>query len=230
MKKTIIPVIVTITLIIANQALGQVEKGKFLIGSKSGFNAYIKNSKEENTIDGNTTESDGPKTTHFRVTPYAGYFIVDGFVAGLSLDLGFYHSKSEHVLEDGTTATLNSNNTNLLTGPFIRYYLDMEKVKPFAQVEAGWGSDKLVYDRIDYDYSDPFNPKYVIEESELKFSRSKWGIGAGAAFFVTTNVAVDVVVGYKSITSKRRFEDSDNENIDRVGGLELEIGFSIVIP
>ncbi len=230
MKKSILSIVVLVAVLLSHQTEAQVEKGKFLLGAKSDFSAYFKNTKEENTIDGNTTEKDGPTINQFGLTPTVGYFLVDGFAAGLFLDMDLSNLKREEVMEDGSTESLKSKNTSLLAGPFIRYYLDMEKVKPFAQVKIGWGSSNLVYDRIDYDYSDPFNPKYVIVEDELKYARSVWGIGAGAAIFVTGNVSVDIMIGYDNSTTKRKYEDSDNENIDRTGGFGLSVGFSIIIP
>ncbi len=230
MKKIIITILSLAAFSLAHPLEAQVEKGKFLLGAKSDFSAYFKQFKEENTVDGNTTKSDGTKINQFSITPTAGYFVMDGFAAGLLLDAGIYNRASDEVLEDGTIETLNSSNTNLLVGPFVRYYLDMEKVKPFAHARIGWGSDRLVYDMIDYDYSDPFKPKFVIEEHEIKYARSAWGIGAGAAFFVTSSISVDVMIGYEHITSKRKYEDSNNENIHRTGGFGLSAGFSVVIP
>lgn len=230
MKTNVFTILALFVFILSEPLTAQVEKGKILVGAKSDFSAFFKNTKDEITVDGNTTEHDGPTTNQFGLTPTVGYFFADGFAGGLFMDLGISNQKRDEVLEDGTTESLKNNSTSFSMGPFLRYYLDMEKVKPFAHLQVGFGSSNLKYDMVDYDFSDPLNPKVVIEEHELKYGLSSWEIGAGAAFFITNSVAIDVMLGYNSNTRKRKYEDSDNENKTRTGGFGLDVGFSIIIP
>ena len=79
-------------------------------------------------------------------------------------------------------------------------------------------------------FSGSLNPKVVIEETKRKYALSTWGIGAGAAFFITNNVSIDVMLGYSSNTKRYTNDDSDYELNIRTGGFGLDVGFNIVIP
>ena len=207
----------------------QVEKGKFLVGARSDLTALFNTNNTEITQNGNTEESE-EKNNQFGLTPTVGYFIANGFAAGLFLDLSTNNLSWEQELEDGSIEDLNSSSSTFKAGPFIRYYFDMEKVKPFAHVQFGIGSNNLTYDEVSYDFSDPLNPKVVIEETKRKYALSTWGIGAGAAFFITNNVSIDVMLGYSSNTKRYTNDDSDYELNIRTGGFGLDVGFNIVIP
>jgi outer membrane protein len=230
MKKIASIIIVFFLFAATGNGFAQVEKGKFLVGARSDFNAFFENTTDETTIDGNTTESDGPKSNRFNLTPSVGYFITDGFAGGLFMNLGINNSEEEYLLEDGNTETLRNNNTTFRMGPFLRYYLDMEKVRPFAHLQIGFGSNNQTYDQVEYDVSDPTDIKVVIVEHTRKYNLSAWGIGAGAAFFITNNISIDVMLGYNQNASRFKDEDTGNEYKRRTGGFGLDVGFSVVIP
>ena len=230
MRKTACLIIVCFIAATTSNGYAQVEKGKFLVGARSDFNAFFENTRDETTIDGNTTESDGPKSNRFNLTPSVGYFITDGFAGGLFMDLGINNSEEEHLLEDGSTETLRDNGTTFKMGPFLRYYLDMEKVRPFAHVQIGFGSNNRTYDQVEYDVSDPTDIKVIIVEHTRKYNLSAWGIGAGAAFFITNNISIDVMLGYNQNSSKYKDEDTSNEYKSTTGGFGLDVGLSVVIP
>lgn len=230
MKKFKFLAYIAIALFIGNPVVSQVEKGKVLLGARSDLNAFFENTKVEITQNGTTTESDGGTGTRFGFTPTAGYFFMDGFAGGLFMNVGINNSKEDQVLEDGSTETLRNNNTSFKIGPFLRYYIEMDKVKPFAHLQLGFGSNNYVYDMVDYDFSDPLNPKVVIEEHQRKYNLSTWGIGAGAAFFITNAISVDVMLGYNQNTTKFKNDDGSLESKTATGGFGLDVGFSIVIP
>lgn len=230
MKKIVGIIIILFAFMLPNPAQSQVEKGKFLLGASSDFTVLFNNSKSETILDGTTTESSDQGSTQFGLTPTVGYFLLDGFSAGLFMNLDISNLNYDYEMEDGSIENLGSNNTSFSIGPFVRYYIAMEKVKPFAQAKLGFGSSNLKYDMVDYDYTDPFNPKVIISERESKSNLSNWGIGAGAAFFITGNISVDVMLGYNSDKNTRKSEDNDMEYKTTTGGFGLNVGFNLVLP
>jgi len=223
--------IVTLVLVfcISTIATAQIGKGGILVGAKSELGAYFGSSKNEYTVDGTTTENDGPSTTQFNFTPQVGYFFMDGFAGGLFVNFDVDNSKTDQELESGGTEELKDNTSSVSFGPFFRYYLDMDQVKPFAEVSVGIGSVNYKYDYLDYDYSDPFNPKITVVEDDMKYNTFNWGIGAGAAFFVTDGVSIDAMVGYKSGSMKYE-ADNGNESKNKYGKFGVNVGFTVIIP
>jgi len=229
MKKLKITLSLAFFLLAISFSNAQVEKGSLLLGAKSNFGAFFGNSTNEYTVDGTTTSKDGPKTTNFNFTPSVGYFFIDGFAGGLFFSANIANSKEDQELETGGSETLKDNSSTIQVGPFIRYYIDMDKVKPFVEAHVGFGSQNYKYDYLDYDYSDPLNPVIVIKQEDMKNSLFGWGVGVGAAFFITNSVAVDVMLGYDSFSIKNE-DDDKNITKNKGGSFGLDVGFSIVIP
>ena len=172
----------------AFQAQAQLTEGSWMIGLSSNFfgggngiTVFNPNTVGFAATSGKVkqgdNESDLENRTYFNISPTAGYFIMDNLVVGAGIGFDLYKEEDDDNAE-----------TTFGISPFVRYYFDMENVKPFAQIGAGIGS-----------YSDDDNDKESI---------SHIGIGAGIAVFLNEKISVDFVLGYTSETYKP--DDADD--------------------
>jgi len=192
---------------------GQLEKGNiFIQGSSSiGFSSE----KYSYTHAGTTTESS--KSTHFGFGPKVGYFVIDNLPVGLAINVNTNKTKS-------IGSSNESSSSNFTIGPFARYYfLPQDKLKPMAEISAGFGSSK--------DKS-----TYSSYTSESKYGIFEFSIGAGASYFVTDHVAFDLLIDYHSSKYKLKSQTSPakstlvEDTSDRYTGIGVNIGIVVTIP
>ena len=154
--------------------------------------------------------SDAPATeykfTAYNFLPRGGYFIIDNLVAGLEIVLSGY---SQEDVDDGDTY----KESTMGIGPFVRYYYPLEKVYPFAEVEAMFGTCKETYD----------------EEDEYKDALTMFGIYLGAALPLGDKITIDASAGYMRASYKWDYEMEGMSGTDIIAGFGLKIGFSIYL-
>ncbi len=141
-------------------------------------------------VGGNMTINTTSGNSSFSLNPSAGYFFAKGFVAGAQFNLGF--SKSE-----------NTKYSNVGVGPFARYYFDLKSpnFKPFLHADFDFGTATV---------KDDFGKSSTTITSFF--------IGAGGAFFINPNVALEGVAGYNR---------SKIENLSPDNGFLFRIGFQV---
>lgn len=105
--------------------------------------------------------------------PWAGYLVVDNFVAGALLSVST--SKSEN-------ASFTNTTTDIMFGPVARYYMDNGL---FAHGQFAFGSGKNKTESTGF-------------SSESKFSTSELKIGVGYAARITDTVLFEPIVGFLS--------------------------------
>lgn len=190
------------------QAKAQLTEGSWIVGLTSNFfgggNGITVFSP--NTVGFATTSAkvktgsadiDGPNRTYFNISPNAGYFIMDNLVVGVGLGFDLYKEEDEDDAE-----------TTFGISPFVRYYFDLDNIKPFAQVGGGIGT---------YSYG---------SEDSMKESISHLGFGVGIALFVNEKVSVDIAAGYTTETYKPKDEDDLKFVFNSVG---LGIGLTMFL-
>ena len=111
-------ILLSLSLILTNTAMSQINKGQFLVGGNTSFES-LKN-------DGVNVVS--YKTTTFFVSPNIGYFIIPKFVGGLRLNFSVYKQKTP----------VSYTQTNISLSPFLRYYLLSQKQKFNVLVDASY--------------------------------------------------------------------------------------------
>lgn len=130
-----------IGLFVGTQLSAQVEEGTLLIGGMAGFS-----SGSSKTIydDGTSTTTDGPTTTTFEISPWAGYMISEDL--GLLLGIGYSSSTTESKYEDfnGDEHTLTDKSTLFYIAPGVRYYyVHLDFTHLWAQLSVPIGSGKM---------------------------------------------------------------------------------------
>lgn len=186
----------TLVIFISLGAYAQFNQGRMLVGGN--FSADFTTNK---TKAGSTT------TTNYRSTsvsfgPQFGYFIIDNLAVGGILTVESASTKSE-----GSDNKYSSTAT--LISPFVRYYLDQSI---FFQARFDAGSEKT-------------KDKTATTTTTTTNGLSGFALGAGYAWFLTDNVALEPQIGYNSITRKNK--SNDVKSID--GGIYILVGFQIYL-
>jgi hypothetical protein len=164
-----------------------------------GFGSHT--SKSDDSEDPSPT-----KNLHFNLMPKAGYFVVNNLVLGLDLTFSTMRMKDDDY---------KYNLSILGAGPFVRYYVPLEKVMPFFELNGSLGSSRTKYS------SDQF-------EDEFKSSVNSVGGGAGVAILLGRNVTFDLLAGYSRIVVKEKEDNEDNWR-DIYNSVGLKLGFTIIL-
>ena len=180
---------------ISLSATAQIEKGTILANGS----ASLSFSSYRDIEDG-VTESDS-KTTSFWLTPRAGLFFTDALLVGIGI--GFSGGMTKY--DDGDKYSYSSVSFT----PYVRYYLPQGF---FGQLEIGPGINT---DKWEFDSG---------TDDEDKYKVFTWSIGAGYAFFLNDNIALEPMISYAATN----YTDSNNtDQKDKYGTLGFHMGLSI---
>jgi outer membrane protein len=181
MKKTLLTIC---ALMLLNAAFAQFNQGRMLVGGSLGFSST---SNKANS--GGTITSDN-KETILSVSPNFGYFVVDNVAVGGSLTYISDTYKS--------TGGYSSTSSELLIGPFVRYY-----VAPgfFGQGAVAIGS-----------------------ESGPTANLTKWSLGVGYAHFLNDHVAIEPLIYYGSLTGKNNGVTASTSGLYFSVGIQAYLG------
>src|SRR5215475_2524687 len=110
----------SLSLILVNTAMSQINKGQFLVGGNSSF--------ESVSNDGDDFYVVTYKTTTFSVSPNIGYFVISKLAGGLRLNFNIYNQ----------ITPVDYNQTDISLSPFLRYYLLSRKQKFNILIDVGY--------------------------------------------------------------------------------------------
>lgn len=182
-----------------------IKKGNIVLATSTGMHSGIYSRlSQRNTVGFSRTTMDDQKSTIINFSPNLGYFVGDGFLAGLNLGIASYKLKNV-----GTTQT----RTQFVVGPFARYYGNLTSngnLKWTAEAMIGFGTYKYKLEPVG------------TESTAGLFSV---GIGPGIAYFLNDKVSVEAAAVYERITEN----DKDNNVEKTQGGFGLRIGFGVFL-
>ncbi len=153
--------------------------------------------------------SDKEKSTAWNLSPKVGYFVIDGLLAGLDLNIRGESWKDE----DG-----DKDNLSVLTfGPFVRYYGSQwafvnGKLVPFAETKFLFGNYKNKYTS--------GSTSNTIKEGITEFA-----IGPGLAFVISECLSVDMLIAYKRVSWKDTDGAEDYTDITSAFGFAFGLSF-----
>ncbi len=186
MKSTI--TFLMVILITAGSTLtAQIEKGScFVTGNILSFRAGSLESADEahSEYDSKTNFTSfaiGPFSSYPSLSnaPSLNYGITDHLSGGILLNL----------IRETRKNGAKSTSSGFLVGPSLRYYLlSQKKFIPFAEGRMGIGSSR-------YEYG---------SSAERKTKVFGWHLGAGATYFFTPGVGLDLTFGYENIEDKEK--------------------------
>jgi|SRR5450432_3280523 len=141
-------------------------------------------------VGGNLVISTPTGNSQFTVQPMGGYFFANNFVAGLDFAFNFSNK--------GGTKTSSE-----VGGPFARYYINIKNstFKPFFHAEYNLGNQII-----------------TLPSSKSSNTSGNFFLGAGGAFFINNNVALEGVAGYEHT----KIQGSPVEN-----GFLFRLGFQV---
>jgi hypothetical protein len=194
----------------------QLEKGKIMLGVTS--TASMSGSwgsdmlslgflRSKHKSGSNTYNEDNMRT--FSLLPKGGYFIMDNLSVGLESILA--GSSRQHADSEG-----KYTETTIAIGPVVRYYYPLEKIYPFAEIEAIFGS---VIDKW---------PTSGSTEDVYRYSISMAGLSLGAAVPIGDKVTFDMTAGYTRIVWKEK-EDNEEDFSEIYVGPTVRMGFTIYL-
>jgi len=203
----------------AESVFSQINQGTKFVGLSStlsllgGDNNLMSLNLSSSTIKSDAEGFQEPPSDvslNLNIAPKAGFFLVDNFLVGLDLGLG-YSSQTDGSDDDKRTRSL------LSLGPFFRFYVPQSVVMPFIEMNAAYGSLSTKYESNDdfYDY-------------ESSATMSIVGIGGGLAILLGENVSFDLLAGYNRISIKNDSEDTVYNTQTVVSSLGLKFGFSVL--
>lgn len=209
--------LIAIIVLIANVSMlkAQTTKGKFLLGVSSAVSA----SEESNSFgrmgySTSKTKGDDPNSIGIKslkilsanASPRFGYFVIDNFALGLNVCL-----YAEHTKVDNDYTFISSL---IGVGPFVRYYLACERIKPFFEIGGYYGQ---------------YGSKYLDSNfPNSRGTRINFDCGAGLAFPIGDKVNFDIQLNYDYNYQKRNLNNPTNirTNTSNVG---LKLGFVVLL-
>ena len=155
------------------------DQGRFMLGSAVGFATNTsKTSFSTATPGASDTE---PQNTQWNIAPSVGYFLFNNFTLGIGLD---YTSSTETRAGEDQT-----KDSDLLFGPFARYYFPFGDKAIFLQGNFGFGNSA---------------DNLTIGTERQNINTNILAVGAGPGFTIFSNDAIglEALVKYNYARSK----------------------------
>jgi outer membrane protein len=196
--------IVVVSVLFVVNVMGQTEQGKVLIGGDTRLNFSSLSQKMEN--DDNSVEVG--KAMNIEVYPQIGYFVTDGLALGAEIPIMY---TTEEDINDIKQSTFS-----IALAPFLRYYIGVDKVRPYIHGSVGFGKTKY---KLDYENG---------QTNDANAGLFMYEIGGGLGIFLTDKVSLDFSIGYTSVAMN--LEEFYEEDVKQVtSGLGVGIGISIML-
>lgn len=216
MKKVLLLIVFYPFFIFSSSVNAQVQHGKFLVGMSSNFGIGNGSSIMSLGFSTQTYKSDADgfsdpksdKSVGFNLVPKVGYFVNDFIVVGLDIYSGFLSQ------EDGDSGDKNTL-TIMSVGPFARFYMSKENVRPFFELNSSFGTVKEKY-------------KYEGGSDDSSSNLRALGAGFGIAAPLGDRVTFDVMIDYSSVVVKVKNDNPDNNRVVN-GTLGIKLGFVVFL-
>ena len=186
-----------------------------MMGGTLGFSTASSSVEIDNS--GNAISNEGTRATQFNISPRVGYFVSDNFAIGIGMDYTLNEIEEPVDLSDPNTEYESEYDSDLLFGPFARYYVPVGADKAFfLQVNFGFGSSEDQI-RIGED------PQTV---SNDVFAAS---IGPGFTIYSTDAIGIEAILKYNWARSNAQynFQGESNETTTYTNQLDFSIGFQV---
>ena len=172
------------------------------------------------TVDGDDEDDNGnvywdddqkESISNFNISGQFGYFVIDGFLAGLGLEYARISLNDETEGDydgDGSDDTRIYKNSisSLAFSPFVRYYVPIGDNAIFFNTAYTFGSVKNKNSQ-EYDYSSQSDENYSNEEEPIRTSRLEFG--TGMTFFLNESIAFEPCINYALNKYTQKEEDID---------------------
>lgn len=216
MKLKSIITTVLATVLFAGFADAQVTgQGNFMMGGTIGFSTA--ESRAEITGGGLNVQNEGTRATQFNITPAIGYFLLDNWALGIGMDYTLNRLREPIDVSDPDTEYETSFDSDLLFGPFTRYYFPIGTDKAFfLEASAGFGSSQN---------------EAVVNGEQQTLSNNVFllGVGPGFTIFSTDAIGIEALVQYNWARSSADidFQGVSTETKTYTSQVDFSIGFQV---
>ncbi len=158
------------------------EGGNFVLGSTVGFSSA--NSKVTQTAGTGTVKEENPFATQVVLAPSIGYFLLDNLALGIRMDYTFSDVRDQN--------NNSAENSNVLFGPFLRYYVPMTKSNDlylFGEAGFGFGNSRDV-------------KELTTGTQRINTNLFAFGVGPGITVIASNAVGLEAVVKYNFARSE----------------------------
>lgn len=182
-----------------------LKSGHFLIGSTIGFSSA--DSKVKQVLNGVEQTNSGPVSLQLNISPNLGYFLSDDLVLGIGMDYTFGRFR-----EPNTDRTEDSN---LLFGPFFRYYYDL-------------GGNMAFFGEIDLGFGNSSDDQYI-GSNRQSIRTNIFSIGVGPGFTIYSDNAIGIETIFKYNFSRSHFNTTtidqvQTETITKTNQFDISLG------
>lgn len=158
-------------------------RGNFMIGTGIGF------STSDSEVDVNSPDGDfngdGGSSTQLNFSPGIGYFFANNFAFGVGMEVIANRTSSQSDITEPDSPVQQSENSDLLFGPFARYYVGVSDDKAFfLGATLGFGSSR-----------DQFNSGNGSSQT-INNNIVTVGIGPGFTVFSNSGFALEALFKY----------------------------------
>ena len=181
-----------------------LDQGNFIIGSTVGFSTS--NSKVTLMSTSTDEQGKGPSSLQISIAPKVGYFIIDDLALGLGMDFTFSSLKEPN--------TDRTDDSDLLFGPFARYYFPVEEDMAFF-VESNFGFGNSSDDQF-------------IGEGRQSIKTNIFALGVGPGFTVISDQGIGIEAIFKYNFARSKFNTDiagvTTETITQTNQFDVSIG------
>lgn len=191
------------------------DKGNFMIGASIGFSYASSNVEATEITNGETTTTRGTdtKASQLTVAPKIGYFLVPNLALGIGMEYTFNRT-SEPVNPSDPGSELESDfDSDLLFGPFARYYLVI-------------GEDKAFFFESTFGFGSSIDQSNVSGRDRISSNVFAIGVGPGFTIFSKDALGIEALVKYNFARSSfdRESDIIRQESLTWTNQVDLSIG------
>ncbi len=184
-------------------AFGQTEKNNFIIGTGSKLDFNAQNEKyPDSTANGSSSHS-------FTINPYVGFFIINNLAAGIEI----LYNKSSSIWASDSDRYFS---TSYGLGPFARYYLGRNMIRPFVQ-----GGLKFTRENYRTDFPGDYG------KTKGHYNTIDYDLDLGMAYFINNKISLDFKIGYNA--EKRKDNQPGGSANERIQNIGLSIAFNFLL-
>ncbi|RME99416.1 MAG: hypothetical protein D6772_07760 [Bacteroidetes bacterium] len=189
--------------------------GNFMIGTTLGFSTA--SSETEINSQSQDIKSQNTEALQLSFTPKLGYFVMDNWTLGLAVDYTLSRLEEPINVLDPDTEFNISYDSDLLFGPFTRFYFLFGEDKAlFIESTLGFGSSR---NQIQVD-----GGEQTISNNVLTF-----GVGPGFTIFSDDGIGVSAIAKYNWARANAdvNVQGIRSETMNITNAFDLSIGFQV---
>ncbi|MFN7117737.1 MAG: outer membrane beta-barrel protein [Saprospiraceae bacterium] len=188
-------------------------RGNFMIGTGIGF------STSDSEVDVNSPDGkfsgDGGSSTQLNFSPGIGYFFANNFAFGVGMEVIASRTTSQTDITNPNSPEQRSESSNLLFGPFARYYLGVSDDKAFfLGTTLGFGSSRD-------QFTSTTGSSQTINNNIVTV-----GVGPGFTVFSNSGFALEALVKYNFANSNSdiNLDGITRESNTRTHAFDFSVG------